>query len=172
MDGREEAAVLITGAFGSGKSTVAEELVDVIEQRGLPYALMDLDFLAWYFAGDRDAESRVLRQNVEALAANFRAAGVRLFVLAGASQDRAEVDVMSRALGVPLKVVRLTVPLPEIERRLRASASTEARLRDDLPRAAEWIASGAGEGIEDLALANEGPPREVAAQIASWLGWA
>jgi chloramphenicol 3-O-phosphotransferase len=168
---QEEAAVLISGAFGSGKSTVAEELVDLIEQRGLPYALMDLDFLAWYSA-DHDDEKRVLRQNVEALAANFRAAGVRLFVLAWAVQDRATVDALSQALGIPLRVVRLTVPAEEIERRLRASASTEARLRDDLPRAAEQIAAGAGEGIEDLAVANEGSPREVAAQIARWLGWA
>jgi predicted kinase len=172
VETQEEAAVLISGAFGSGKSTVAEELVDLIEQRGLPYALMDLDFLAWYFAADHDEERRVLTQNVEALAANFRAAGVRLFVLAWTVQDRATVEALGEALGIPLRVVRLTVPLEEIERRLRASASTEARLRDDLPRAAEQVAAGAGEGIEDLAVANEGSPREIAAQIASWLGWA
>src|SRR5437870_13223492 len=98
----------MSGVFGSGKSAVAEEIVDLIGQRGLPYALMDLDFLAWYFGGDRDTEKRVHRQNVEALAANFRAAGVRLFVLAWAVQDREEVDALSAALGVPLKVVRLT----------------------------------------------------------------
>jgi hypothetical protein len=171
VEDHDPQAVLISGVFGSGKSTVAEEIADLLEQRGLPYALMDLDFLVWFDAGSRDAESRVLRQNVEALAANFRAAGVRLFVLAGASRDREEVDALSAALGFPLKVVRLTVPLPEIERRLRASAATEARLRDDLPRSAEWIAEGAGEGIEDLVVANEVSARQAANEIVDWLGW-
>lgn len=171
MNGLDEGAVLISGAYGSGKSTVAEELVDLIEQRALPYALMDLDFLAWFYAADGDVEKRVLQQNVAALAANFREAGVRLFVLAWTLRDPAMVGGLSRALGVPLRVVRLTVPIEEIERRLRASASTEARIRDDLPRAAEQIAAAIGEGIEDLTLANEAPPREVAAEIARWLGW-
>ena len=163
--------MLISGVFGSGKSTVAEEIADLLEQRCVPYALMDLDYLAWFDAGSREAESLVLQQNIEAVAANFRAAGVRLFVLSGASRDRAEVDDLSTALGVPLRVVRLIVPLAEIERRLRASASTEARLRDDLPRAAEWIAEGAGEGIEDLAVENRGSVRQVAAEIVDWLAW-
>src|SRR5256886_13439808 len=35
VDEVEEAAVLISGVFGSGKSAVAEEIVDLIEQRGL-----------------------------------------------------------------------------------------------------------------------------------------
>jgi adenylylsulfate kinase len=170
-DAAEPEAVLITGVFGSGKSSVAEEMADLLEQRGLPYALMDLDFLVWFDAAGRDAESLMLGKNVAALAANYREAGVRLFVLAGASRDRAEVDSLSRSLGVPLKVVRLIVPLPEIERRLRANAATEARLRDDLPRAAEWLAEGAGEGIEDLAVENAGPVRQVAADVLEWLGW-
>ena len=147
---------------------MAEEIADLLEQRGVPYALMDLDYLVWFDAGSREGQSLVLQQNIEALAANFRAAGVRLFVLAGASRDRAEVDALSASLGVPLRVVRLVVPLTEIEQRLRASASTEARLRDDLPRAAEWIAKGAGEGIEDLAVQNQGSAAK--SQPRSWTG--
>jgi hypothetical protein len=171
VETRDEGAVLISGVFGSGKSPVAEEIADLLEQRCVPFALMDLDYLVWFDAGNREAESLVLQQNIEALAANFRAAGVRLFVLAGASRDRAEVDALSAALGVPLRVVRLVVPLTEIERRLRASASAEARLRDNLPRAAEWIAEGAGEGIEDLLVQNQGSARQVATEIVDWLDW-
>jgi gluconate kinase len=163
-------AVLITGVFGSGKSSIAEEIADLLEQQDLPYARLDLDYLAWFDAGDRDAESRMLWKNVEALAANYRAAGVRLFVLAGSSKDRAEVDALSEAVGVPLRVVRLTLPLSEIERRLQSSATT-ARLRDDLPRAEAWIAESTGVGIEDLAVANDGPVARVAAEIVDWLGW-
>ena len=163
--------MLITGVYGAGKSTVAEELVDHLEQRGLPYALLDLDFLGWFYGGDDDAEKRVRLANVAAVVANFRAAGVRLFVLAGSVFDRDEVDGLAEAVGAPLRVVRLTVPLAEVERRLRASAATEARIRDDLPRAGEMVAGSLGVGVEDLAVSNEGPARQVAGDIAEWLGW-
>jgi adenylylsulfate kinase-like enzyme len=33
--------VLLTGVYGSGKSSVAEEIVYLLEQRGEPYALLD-----------------------------------------------------------------------------------------------------------------------------------
>lgn len=46
-------AVLIPGVFGSGKSSVAEEIAEVLENEGLPYALVDLDYLVWF---DKDGE--------------------------------------------------------------------------------------------------------------------
>jgi hypothetical protein len=35
-----------------------------------------------------------------------------------------------------------------------------------------WARQGLGEGIEDLAVANDRPIRDVATQIVGWLGWA
>jgi adenylylsulfate kinase-like enzyme len=43
--------VLITGVYGSGKSTVAEEIAAVLEEHNAAYALLDLDFLAWFDTG-------------------------------------------------------------------------------------------------------------------------
>jgi len=40
-------SVLLTGVYGSGKSSVAEEIAYLLEQRGEPYALLDLDYLGW-----------------------------------------------------------------------------------------------------------------------------
>lgn len=37
--------VLITGVYGSGKSSVAAEIAHLLEQRRRPYALLDLDYL-------------------------------------------------------------------------------------------------------------------------------
>jgi adenylylsulfate kinase-like enzyme len=37
--------VLITGVYESGKSSVAAEIAYLLEQRGEPYALLDLDYL-------------------------------------------------------------------------------------------------------------------------------
>jgi hypothetical protein len=44
-------AVLLTGVYGSGKSTVAKELAYLLEQACEPYALLDLDYLSWGGAG-------------------------------------------------------------------------------------------------------------------------
>jgi hypothetical protein len=95
---------------------------------------------------------------------------VRYLVLAGSVRDRAAVDRVGAALEMPVRVVRLTVPLPEIERRLRANVTT-ARSRDDLPRAAAWVADSTGVGLEDLPVLNDRPIREVAMEILDWLGW-
>ena len=63
----------------------------------------------------------------------------------------------------------MTVPLPEIEKRLRSDATTGRRA--DLREAAAWVASSVGVGIEDETVSNERPIREVAADILGWLGW-
>ena len=39
--------VLITGVYGSGKSSVAAEIAYLLQERRQPYALLDLDFLGW-----------------------------------------------------------------------------------------------------------------------------
>src|SRR2546430_11379458 len=41
---RDPEAVLITGVFGSGKSSVAVEIADVLEGLDLPHVVLDLDF--------------------------------------------------------------------------------------------------------------------------------
>jgi tRNA uridine 5-carbamoylmethylation protein Kti12 len=53
--------VLITGVYGSGKSSVAEEMAAVLEERNASYALLDLDFLAWFDTG-KEGGPRSLRR--------------------------------------------------------------------------------------------------------------
>jgi len=49
-------AVLLTGVYGSGKTAVAEEIASVLEEQGMAYAALDLDWLGWFDAGwDDDA---------------------------------------------------------------------------------------------------------------------
>lgn len=93
-------------------------------------------------------------QNLTAVAANYRRAGIRLFVLAYFVRSPGEVAGVRAALGLPLRVVRLEVPLPGIEQRL-AGDVTSGR-RDDL-RAAASIAAAEGTGVEDVAISNDRP---------------
>ena len=163
--------MLITGVYGSGKSSVAEEMAAALEERNASYALLDLDFLAWFDTGEEDGptEYRMMLTNLAAVVRNYLAVGVRFFILAKAVRDAAELDDLKVGLPMPLKVVRLTVPLKEIEGRLSHDVTTGRR--DDLREAAAWVAASTGVGIEDLTVPNDRPVREVAVEVLNWLGW-
>lgn len=137
--------------------------------RGAAYAALDLDWLGWFGAADEAAHQRVLLKNLVAVVGNYRAAGVRLFILADAVPDAAQLADLKAALRMPVKVARLTVSLPEITRRLRSDVTTGRR--DDLRAAAAWLATSRGAGIEDLTVPNDRPIRDVAAGVLNWLGW-
>ena len=171
MNGGVQGAVLLTGVYGSGKSSVAQEIAHLLEKRNAPYALLDLDYLGWFDTRGEGGptEHSVMLKNLAALVGNYISVGVGFFVLAGAIRDRAELDDLKAELPMPLRVVRLTVPLEEIEKRLRSDVTTGRR--EDLREAAVWAAGSLGEGIEDVRISNHRPIQEVAAEILDWLGW-
>jgi adenylylsulfate kinase-like enzyme len=163
--------VLITGVYGTGKSSVAAEIAETLERLGVAYGAVDLDWVTWFDVPGmaRDAANRVYLANVADVVRNYREFGVRRLVFAGAVHDRNEVRELEEAAAVPLRVVRLEVPFDEIERRLQEDPTTGRR--DDLHVASEWLESSVGVGVEDLAVANEGRIQDVALHILRWLGW-
>jgi len=163
--------VLITGVYGSGKSSVAVEIAYLLEQRRQPYALLDLDFLGWggIDFGDDAAGFSLMLRNLAAVASNYRDAGISTFVLAWFVRDHGALRRVREAAGVPLRVVRLSVPLSDIERRLAVDVTTERQ--DDLRVAAASIAKGEGVGVEDVVVDNGRPVPAVAQAVMTWLGW-
>jgi hypothetical protein len=118
---------------------------------------------------DRAAEFGLMLQNLAAVKSNYLRAGIRFFVLAYFVRSPGEVQGVREALGLPLRVVRLTTRLPSIERRL-AGDVTSGR-RDDLRQAAASIAAGEGAGVEDVAVSNDRPIGVVAREVMAFLGW-
>ena len=163
--------VLITGVYGSGKSSVAAEIAYVLEQRGEPYALLDLDYLGWADAGraGRASEVRLMLTNLAAVAANYRQAGIRRFVLAWFPRDAGELQAVRNAVGLPLQVAQLTVSLADIEHRLASDVTTGRR--DDLRAAAAALAAGQGDGLADIVVRNDRPVDVVAAELMTFLRW-
>jgi energy-coupling factor transporter ATP-binding protein EcfA2 len=163
-------ALLLTGAYGTGKSTLAEEIAGLLEARGQVYAAIDLDWLCWsnVDGSDHDVHA-ILARNLAAVAGTYRDAGAQWFVLAGWVTSVAALEAIRAAVGAPLFVVRLTAPPAVIEERLGASpASARA---DDAARGREWLAAGMGVGLEDAVLENVGHVRETALRVLAVAGW-
>src|SRR5258708_31507390 len=120
-------------------------MVYLLEEGGEAYAVLDLDYLSWAGTGisDRASEVALMLQNLAAVATNYRREEIRLFVLAYFVRSPGEVRAVRQALGLPLRVARLTVGLPEIERRL-AGDVTSGR-RDDLAGGGSLYRSGGGD---------------------------
>jgi hypothetical protein len=108
-------------------------------------------------------------QNLSAVAANYRRAGIRRFVLACFVRSPGEVAGVREALGMPLRAVRLEAPLPGIGRRL-ARDVTSGR-RDDLRAAAASIAAAEGTGVEDVVIGNDRPAGVTARVVMTFPGW-
>jgi adenylylsulfate kinase-like enzyme len=171
MTKRDAEGVLITGVYGAGKSSVGAEMAYLLEMRGEAYALLDLDFLIWGGKpGSSELDERqLLVANLAAVTGNYRQAGINLFVLAYFARDAAAVQAIREALGLPMRVVRLTVPLAEIRRRAAGDPTTQRQ--DDLRESEASIAAGEGTGIEDTVISNDQPVPAVAGQVMTWLGW-
>ncbi len=163
--------VLITGVYGSGKSSVAAEISYLLERRRQPHALLDLDYLGWGGNNfdDHAAGFGLMLRNLAAVASNYRDAGISAFIVAYFIRDDRALRAVRDATGVPLRVVRLSVPLPEIERRLAADMTSGRR--DDLREAASSIAAGEGVGVEDVTMVNDRPIEVIAHEVVRWLGW-
>jgi hypothetical protein len=164
-------AVLVTGVYGAGKSTVVADIGALLGERGERYGLLDVDWLGWFDSGISHREHRrSVLGNLATVSSGFVIAGVRRLALAWSVRDRDQLDEVRLALPVPLRVVRLEVPAALVEQRL-SSDPTEERRGDDLRVAREWLAAGHGVGLEDLVLPGDAPVRETSEAICSWLGW-
>lgn len=130
VDRSDANALLITGAFGTGKTSMVEESPT-----------------SWKTEASGTARSTRHRR--------------------GSGLGRG-VHTLRTTHGMPLTVVRLTVPIDEIERRL--SNSITAARADDLQVARHWGLRVAAKGRRPGD--RERPPiREVAVEVLTALGW-
>lgn len=165
-------AVLLSGVFGVGKTTVCEELAARLEAAGRPYGAIDLDWLRWFGVPGLDPVDarRIHLENLRAVADAYALAGAVRLVIAGSVRSTDEVAQLRAALPFSLRIVRLSVPLGVIEQRL-STAPTHGRRAHDARTAARWLREGVGADVGDLVVDADGPLDAVTDDIAAWLGW-
>ena len=162
-------AVVVTGLYGAGKSSLVAEMAERLERANLSYGAIDVDWLSWYHLPDAAPDTELRSSNVAYVVDRYLAAGAQRLLLAHAASVDADVEALRRLIPCPVRVVRLDVPLTTIEQRL--SPDPTIGRADDLAVARSWAAAGLGQVAADLVLDGEAPLADTAAQVLAWLGW-
>ncbi len=150
--------MIITGPVGVGKTTVASEVSELLEQAGIAHAFVDLDALRWCFprrADDRFSV-RLGMKNLAAVWANFRERGAASLVVADVIESRDGLDRYRATIpGADIFVVRLSASLEALAERLQRR-ELGAGLAWHLQRAPELAAIMERNNVEDLLVATDG----------------
>ncbi len=167
-------AVVITGTIGSGKTSVATAIGEMLGKKGIATAVVDLDWLGWvHLAPVRAPTPDVLIvTNLAAIVPNFIDAGVRHFVLARSLTNDRQVDSLRAALpDANLIVVRLTASMQTVSARLRARDEGEI-LEEHLAQAQEFSVAQERGLVADIRVTTDSRSvGEVAADVLERLGW-
>lgn len=175
VPGAATRVLVVNGTVGAGKTTVAEVVADLLRERGVPYAWIDVDALrrAYPTADDDPFGQAVALDHLEAMAGVLRRRGYRHVVLAEVIERAPDRELYERAFdGAELAVVGLEAT--ETTRLARLAAREPDPWREwHLARTVELSAILEDAGVDDAAVGNEGdrPLREVAADVLAAARW-
>jgi broad-specificity NMP kinase len=160
-------AIVITGAPGSGKSTVLEAFTSLLDNDRVPFAAFETEQLAWGYPWlDEETAYEVVAVAVEAL----KVRGRSLFVVSATTEVDAHIDALRAALAADeTTVVCLTAEPSTTSRRVLEREPPEWLGRDELVAHSAVLARQipALRGI-DLRVSTEGrAASDVAAEIRS-----
>jgi adenylylsulfate kinase-like enzyme len=166
--------LLITGPVGVGKTAVAFEVSELLEAKGIPHAVVDMDGLTGCFP--RPPQDRFHNElgfrNLAAVWANYRAAGASRLVLARVIETRSELDAYRAAVpSAAIVVVRLKAPVSDLAARVR-QREVGSGLARHLSRAAELAELMEREQVEDYLVETGGRAvAEIAQEILNRSQW-
>lgn len=164
-------AIVITGPVGAGKTTTMWALADLLEERDMPVAAIDMDGLRWFHPRPADDRfgSRVGLHHLHTMATTYRGLGISTLVLA----DVIETGTERHQEAMPdydVIVVRLDVSIERLHVRLR-QRETGASYAWYENRAFELADIMERNGIGDVVIrVHEETPQQVAQEIATRLG--
>jgi hypothetical protein len=175
MNTKRPTLLVITGPPGVGKTTVAGACADLLAERGMPCAYVDMDMLRWCYPAPPDDpfHMRLGLRNLAAVWANCRAAGAERLLLADIVEQRSDVAGYEAAVpGARLSVVRLRAPIAAIHDRL-AGREQGPSLAWHQARAIELQERWEQVPVEDFVVDTEGREASMIAHLvltrAGWL---
>jgi adenylylsulfate kinase len=165
--------LLISGTVGSGKSTITAEINDLLAEREIPNAAVDLDALVWQWPSTSPWNSDLMFENLAAMWPNYRGHGAERLVLGRVLEAPHELDRYRAVIpGAEIIVCRLAVPQSLRERRLRQRMPPGPSLDWHLKRTVELETILEQCGFEDFVVDNgERPVRDVAIDVLVRSDW-
>lgn len=163
--------MLVSGLYGTGKSSVIEEIATTLEASGVAYGALDLDWLFWYHVPGQERSERisVLLANLASVTLVYLQEGVTRFVMAWSLREPGDLSGLRATVPFPVRAVELVVPFKVIEARLAGSVTTGRA--DDLSEARRWSRQGLGVGLGDIQISADRPVGMVASDVLEWVGW-
>ena len=143
--------LVLTGAVGVGKTTVATAAGQILRERDVAHAVVDLPSIgnSWPRPDDDPWNEALIRRNLACVWDNFRTAGARRLIVARVLEARSLLRHVETAVaGAEIYVVRLRATLSTVEQRIRRR---EASGMEDwyLTAARELVPQLEGAQVED-----------------------
>lgn len=159
--------VIISGSVGVGKTSVAEEMADILKIKSIPYAYIDLDNLAHAYPRPKDDpfHSKLALKNLAAVWKNLKKVGAKFLIIPRVFESRDELKDYQKAIpNADIILVGLRAKLSTTHKRLRKRGGSS--LRWHLDRAAVLTKQFDEKQIEDFVIKTENKsPSRIAKEI-------
>ena len=165
--------LLLNGTVGSGKTTLAMEINDVLAELEIPNAAVDLDALTMQWPPSSRWNADLMFENLAALWPVYVAHGATHLVLAHVLEDGEELDRYRAAIpGADITVCRLVAPDDTYKRRITNRMPEGPSREWHLHRTGELHEILERAAIDDFTVENgDRSVREVAMEVLERAGW-
>ena len=150
--------LVITGPIGVGKTSVAGEVSEQLDEAKIAHGFIDIDSLRWCYPRPLHDPFRIelAMRNLTAVWRNFQASGAERLVLADVIETRNYLERYRNAVpGAEIQVVRLHASLSTLTQHVQQREIGSALARH-LQRAAELTVIMERNHVEDLLVDIEG----------------
>jgi hypothetical protein len=167
-----ESLLIITGTMGAGKTAVLGEASDILAERQIVHAAIDLDALGLAHLPSAVPSDGVMYDNLRSICRNYVALGVQRFLVARAIEDCAQLNLCRDIIPAANSVVcRLTATVETMKRRVQLRDLGVSQ-REYVVRVAKLNAILDRTRLEDFAVANENRSlTDVALEMLVKAGW-
>lgn len=164
--------LLITGTVGVGKSSVADEVFEILKAQSKPVALINLDELGYAQPTPQDDlfNTRLRLKNLSAVWPNYRDAGVEALIIPYVVENGEGIERFRKAIpNADIFVVRLDAPQTILEERI-LNRPMGGNNEWHIKRASELAVTLQQSGVEDAVIDTQDKTiSEVAKEvIAKW----
>ena len=164
--------LIITGTMGAGKTAVLGEASDILAQRKIVHAAIDLDALGLAHLPSAAPSDGVMYDNLRSICRNYALLGVQRFLVARAIEDSAQLEFCRDIIPAANSVVcRLTASMETMKRRVQMREFGVSQ-REYVDRVAKLNAILDRSRLEDFAVTNENRSlTDVALEMLVKAGW-